>query len=167
MTVTTSRDGHLAIVTFARPPLNFADLELIEGIGAAFDAADAERQVRAIVLRSEGRVFCAGADLANANPVAEDAAAALAAAEALSAGVVHTPRAASNRARSSRSRTSPANAGASIAGSIRAGHPEGAPTPSASPASSSRTIASCCAPGRRRGGASPRRWACRRRTAKA
>ena len=76
MSVTTTRDGHVAIVTFARPPHNFADLALIEGIGAAFDAADRDPAVRAILLRSEGRVFCAGADLANANPVGEDAAAA-------------------------------------------------------------------------------------------
>lgn len=70
--VETRRDGHVAIVTVARPPHNFADLALIEAIGAAFAAADADPRVRAIVLRSEGRVFCAGADLANANPVAED-----------------------------------------------------------------------------------------------
>lgn len=76
MTVSTTRDGHVAIVTFARPPHNFADLALIQGIGAAFEAADADAQVRAILLRSEGKVFCAGADLANANPVGEDAAAA-------------------------------------------------------------------------------------------
>jgi len=71
MTVRTQIDGHVAVVTFARPPHNFADLELIEGIGGAFDAADADPAVRAIVLRSEGRVFCAGADLVNANPVAK------------------------------------------------------------------------------------------------
>ena len=76
MTVKTSRDGHVAVVTFARPPHNFADLDLIRGIGAAFDAADAEAEVRSIVLRSEGRIFCAGADLANANPVSADQAAA-------------------------------------------------------------------------------------------
>src|SRR4051812_5693796 len=57
-------DGHVAIVTFARPPHNFADLALIEAIGTAFDAADADPQVRAIVLQSDGRIFCAGADLA-------------------------------------------------------------------------------------------------------
>lgn len=71
MTVQTRRDGHVAIVSFERPPHNFADQALLEGIGAAFDAADADGEVRAIVLRSEGRVFCAGADLVNANPVAE------------------------------------------------------------------------------------------------
>ena len=72
MTVTTTREGHVAVVTFARPPHNFADLALIEGVGAAFEAADAARDVRAIVLRSEGRVFCAGADLASSNPVSAD-----------------------------------------------------------------------------------------------
>ena len=73
MSVTTTIDGHVAIVTFARPPHNFADIDLIRDIGAAFDAADADPEVRSIVLRSEGRIFCAGADLANANPVAGDA----------------------------------------------------------------------------------------------
>ena len=76
MTVETTHAGHVAIVTFARPPHNFADLALIEAVGAAFAAADADAEVRAIVLRSEGRVFCAGADLANSNPVATDTAAA-------------------------------------------------------------------------------------------
>lgn len=71
MTVMTTREGHVAVVTFARPPHNFADLELIGAVGAAFDAADADGDVRSIVLRSEGRVFCAGADLAHANPVGE------------------------------------------------------------------------------------------------
>ena len=75
MSVTTERNGHVAIVTFARPPHNFADLDLMGGIGAAFDAADADRDVRSIVLRSEGRVFCAGADLANSSPVAGELAA--------------------------------------------------------------------------------------------
>ncbi|SEM72177.1 Enoyl-CoA hydratase/carnithine racemase [Sphingomonas gellani] len=71
MTITTRRDGHVEVVTLSRPPSNFADLAMLEAIGAAFDAADADAQVRAILLRSEGRVFCAGADLANKNPVEE------------------------------------------------------------------------------------------------
>ena len=70
--VTTTHDNHVAIVRFARPPYNFADLAMIEAIGAAFDACDANPAVRAIVLASEGRTFCAGADLVNANPVAKD-----------------------------------------------------------------------------------------------
>lgn len=71
MSVTKRCDGHVAIVTFTRPPHNFADLALLEAIGRAFDAADEDAAVRCIVLRSEGRVFCAGADLVAANPVAE------------------------------------------------------------------------------------------------
>ena len=39
MSVSITRDGHVAVVTFDRPPHNFADLALIDGIGAAFDAA--------------------------------------------------------------------------------------------------------------------------------
>ena len=69
--LTTARDGHVAILTFQRPPYNFANLELMTAIGDAFAAADADRNVRAIVLQSAGKVFCAGADLANANPVAD------------------------------------------------------------------------------------------------
>lgn len=64
------QDGHVAVVSFAAPPHNFANLALIEELGAAFARAENDRDVRAIVLRSEGRVFCAGADLANDNPVA-------------------------------------------------------------------------------------------------
>jgi enoyl-CoA hydratase/carnithine racemase len=70
--VTITHDGHVAIVTLARPPHNFADLALIEAIGAAFATADADPHVRAIVLQSDGRIFCAGADLARDNPVEQE-----------------------------------------------------------------------------------------------
>ena len=43
--VHTARDGHVAILTFARPPHNFADLALIEAIGDAFAAADAAAEL--------------------------------------------------------------------------------------------------------------------------
>ncbi|MBB4153185.1 enoyl-CoA hydratase/carnithine racemase [Sphingomonas jinjuensis] len=63
------RDGAVMIVTIDRPPSNFADLALIEAIGRAFAQADADPAVRTILLRAEGRVFCAGADLVSDNPV--------------------------------------------------------------------------------------------------
>lgn len=67
--ISVRRDGAVMVVTIDRPPSNFADLALIEAIGRAFAEADAEPEIRAILLRSEGRVFCAGADLASDNPV--------------------------------------------------------------------------------------------------
>jgi 2-(1,2-epoxy-1,2-dihydrophenyl)acetyl-CoA isomerase len=56
-------EDHVATVTFARPPSNFFDLELVGALADAFEALDAEPACRAIVLRSEGKHFCAGAQL--------------------------------------------------------------------------------------------------------
>ncbi|WP_267381173.1 enoyl-CoA hydratase/isomerase family protein [Sphingomonas sp. GC_Shp_6] len=70
--VWSERDGHVLVVRFARPPYNFADLAMLEAIAARFAEADADPAVRAILLCSGGRVFCAGADLVNANPVANE-----------------------------------------------------------------------------------------------
>lgn len=53
--------GHVAIITLKRPPANYFRLETIREIAdAAFYAVD--RGARAIVLASEGKHFCAGAD---------------------------------------------------------------------------------------------------------
>src|SRR5687767_5531087 len=56
-------DDHVATVTFSRPPSNFFDLDLVSGLADAFEALDTEPSCRAIVLRSEGKHFCAGAQL--------------------------------------------------------------------------------------------------------
>lgn len=63
MTVTLTRAGQVAIVTFARPPANHVSVELLRELADALDAVDADPTLRAILLRSEGKVFCAGADL--------------------------------------------------------------------------------------------------------
>lgn len=62
-------DGHVAVVTFNRPPTNFASVDLMRALGDAFDAIDGENGVRASVLQSDGKNFCAGADLGNPNEV--------------------------------------------------------------------------------------------------
>ena len=62
--VSVQRDGHVALVEFSRPPLNFVNLELLRNITAALFDIDDERDIRATVLASEGKVFCAGANLA-------------------------------------------------------------------------------------------------------
>ncbi|WP_293235423.1 enoyl-CoA hydratase/isomerase family protein [Mycolicibacterium sp.] len=56
-------DDQVATVTFARPPNNFFDLELVTGIADACESLDHERSCRAIVLRGLGKHFCAGAKL--------------------------------------------------------------------------------------------------------
>jgi 2-(1,2-epoxy-1,2-dihydrophenyl)acetyl-CoA isomerase len=53
--------GNVGTVTIARPPNNFFDADLIESLAAAYRACDADPDCRAIVLRSEGKHFCAGA----------------------------------------------------------------------------------------------------------
>jgi 2-(1,2-epoxy-1,2-dihydrophenyl)acetyl-CoA isomerase len=53
--------SHVATVTISRPPNNFFDADLIESLAAAYEACDADPDCRAIVLRSEGKHFCAGA----------------------------------------------------------------------------------------------------------
>jgi len=71
MTVEIHHDGPVAIITLRNPPNNHLGTRTISILADAFDDADADPAVRAILLRSEGRVFCAGADLVHANPVAD------------------------------------------------------------------------------------------------
>ncbi len=71
MTVKLDRDGYVSVITLRNPPNNHLGLGTISELADAFDSADSDSRVRAILLRSEGRVFCAGADLVNANPVAD------------------------------------------------------------------------------------------------
>ena len=59
----TRHDDHVATVELRRPPENYFDLELIESLGDAYAVLDEDPSCRAIVLCSEGRHFCAGADL--------------------------------------------------------------------------------------------------------
>ena len=62
--VTVSRHGHVAEVRFASPPLNYASVALLSGLADALEETDSDPAVRAIVLASDGKSFCAGADLA-------------------------------------------------------------------------------------------------------
>jgi enoyl-CoA hydratase/carnithine racemase len=59
-----STSGHVAVVEIQRPPNNFFDITLIEEIATAFETADADPAVRAVVLAAQGKAFCAGADFA-------------------------------------------------------------------------------------------------------
>jgi enoyl-CoA hydratase/carnithine racemase len=57
-------DGFLATAEIHRPPNNYFDITLIQSLAAAFEALDTEPRCRAIILCSEGKNFCAGAQLA-------------------------------------------------------------------------------------------------------
>lgn len=54
----------VALVEIRRPPHNFFDHVLIGAIADAFEALDREDGCRAVVLASEGKSFCAGANYA-------------------------------------------------------------------------------------------------------
>ena len=56
-------DGFVAIVEVRRPPHNYFDLALIEDLAAAFEDLDTSPECRAILLCTEGKSFCAGAQL--------------------------------------------------------------------------------------------------------
>jgi 2-(1,2-epoxy-1,2-dihydrophenyl)acetyl-CoA isomerase len=56
-------ENHVAAVTIDRPPDNYFDVSLIASIGDAYDELGRDGSCRAIVLRSEGKHFCAGAAL--------------------------------------------------------------------------------------------------------
>jgi enoyl-CoA hydratase/carnithine racemase len=55
-------DGPIATVEIQRPPNNFFDVALVRAIGDAFQALDDEPGCRAIILASQGKHFCAGAN---------------------------------------------------------------------------------------------------------
>jgi enoyl-CoA hydratase/carnithine racemase len=56
-------DDHVATVTIDRPPNNFFDAALIAAIAEVFETLAADDGSRCIVLRAEGKHFCAGAQL--------------------------------------------------------------------------------------------------------
>ncbi len=57
----------VATVELHRPPANYFDVALIRAVAEAYEALDADDRCRAIVLCSEGRHFCAGADFTGAS----------------------------------------------------------------------------------------------------
>ncbi len=56
-------DDFVATVEIRRPPHNYLDLPLIDDLCEAFEALDEHPGCRAVVLCSEGKSFCAGAQL--------------------------------------------------------------------------------------------------------
>lgn len=61
-TAVTDRVG---MVEIRKPPNNFFDVSLINQIADAFEAFDADPEVRSVLLCAEGKAFCAGADFSS------------------------------------------------------------------------------------------------------
>lgn len=73
-------EDHVAVVEIHRPPANFFDVALIRTLASVLADVGEDGTARAVVLCSEGRHFCAGADFSaqsSAEPLAVDAAAEL------------------------------------------------------------------------------------------
>jgi len=79
--ISVAREGHVAVLTIDRPPHNHVTVELMRNLADALDHVDAESELRASVLMTAGKTFCAGADLVNpagiANPNAKEGISAL------------------------------------------------------------------------------------------
>ena len=60
--VSVRMDGHVALIEIHRPLHNYFDAQLIQDLADAFEAMDNDHDCRALVLASEGRSFCAGAN---------------------------------------------------------------------------------------------------------
>jgi len=60
--VTVHLESYVALIEIHRPPHNHFDAQLINDLADAFEAMDNDHECRSIVLASEGKSFCAGAD---------------------------------------------------------------------------------------------------------
>lgn len=61
--ITATVKNHVAEIEIHALPNNHVSVDLIRDLADAFEAADGDARVRAIVLCTEGKVFCGGADL--------------------------------------------------------------------------------------------------------
>ena len=61
--------GHVAHVVFQNSPHDHRTIELLRSIGDVLEQLDADPDCRAVVLASEGKAFCAGADLVSQNGI--------------------------------------------------------------------------------------------------
>lgn len=67
----TQLDGHVVQCEIQRPPNNFFDHQLIMDLADCFEDIDEEKDIRAIVLCSDGKHFCAGANFGSNERAAE------------------------------------------------------------------------------------------------
>ena len=62
--VTFEQDGAIGIITLRRPEkFNALDIPMLRALEAALDAAELAAEVRVVLVRGEGKGFCAGGDI--------------------------------------------------------------------------------------------------------
>lgn len=66
--IAVSEDGHIGTIEVRRAPNNFIDTDMVGEIADALEAWDKDPEIRAIVLCSDGKHFCAGADFGSRGP---------------------------------------------------------------------------------------------------
>jgi enoyl-CoA hydratase/carnithine racemase len=57
-----AHEGRVAVITLERPPNNFVSVPMMSDLADAIEAIDADPALTAMVLQTEGKSFCAGAD---------------------------------------------------------------------------------------------------------
>jgi enoyl-CoA hydratase/carnithine racemase len=70
--ITVTREGHVATAVIDKPPYNHVSVDLMRDLADALEALDCDNGCRAIVLASEGKAFCAGADLVSSDGIANN-----------------------------------------------------------------------------------------------
>jgi enoyl-CoA hydratase/carnithine racemase len=70
--VSVRLEAHIALVEIHRPPHNHFDAQLIQDLADGFEALDSDPECRALVLASEGKSFCAGANFNQGAAAASD-----------------------------------------------------------------------------------------------
>ena len=70
--ITISKSGHVATITIDRPANNHVSVELMRDLADILENLDGDSEVRAVVLASAGKAFCAGADLVSSDGIANN-----------------------------------------------------------------------------------------------
>ncbi len=70
--IAVEQTGHVALIEIRRPPHNFFDIALIKEIASALEALDEDINCRAVVLASQGKSFCAGANFGDGSMLDDD-----------------------------------------------------------------------------------------------
>lgn len=71
-TLRLTRENGTALLTLARPPVNALGRRLVEEIGEALAALEADGSLRCLIVAAEGKTFSAGADLKERQTMSEE-----------------------------------------------------------------------------------------------